>query len=151
STCEQNADAGVIHAKRGSRHGTSLGAFVTASIFFCPFVSIDNHARWSVHPAILTPSRPETPRPPMNATPTKDKIIEELRRVKPPDGRGDIVGQGLLSEIVVQDGKVYFSIAVPPDQAAQFEPLRKSAERAAAMVPGVKSVMVTLTAEKPGI
>ena len=86
----------------------------------------------------------------MNATPTKDKIIEELRRVKAPDGRGDIVGQGLISEIVVQDGKVYFSIAVPPEKAAEFEDLRKTAERAAAMVPGVKTVMVTLTAEKAG-
>ena len=53
----------------------------------------------------------------MNVTPTKDKIVEELRRVKTPDGRGDIVRQGLISEIVLQDGKVYFSIAVPPDQA----------------------------------
>ncbi len=87
----------------------------------------------------------------MNATPTKDKIIEELRRVKAPDGRGDIVGQGLVSEIVVQDGKVYFSIAVPPEKASEFEPLRKTAERAAAMVPGVKTVMVTLTAEKAGV
>jgi ATP-binding protein involved in chromosome partitioning len=86
----------------------------------------------------------------MNVTPTKEKITEELRRVKTPDGRGDIVGQGLASEIVVQDGKVYFSIAVPPDRAAEFEPLRKAAERAAAMVPGVKTVMVTLTAEKAG-
>jgi ATP-binding protein involved in chromosome partitioning len=87
----------------------------------------------------------------MNATPTKDKIIEELRRVKAPDGRGDIVGQGLVSEIVVQDGKVYFSIAVPPEKASEFEPLRKMAERTAAMVPGVKTVMVTLTAEKAGV
>jgi ATP-binding protein involved in chromosome partitioning len=86
----------------------------------------------------------------MNATPTKDKIIEELRRVKTPDGAGDIVRQGLVSEIVIQDGKVYFSLAVPPEKAAEFEPLRKSAERAAAMVPGVKAVMVTLTAEKTG-
>jgi ATP-binding protein involved in chromosome partitioning len=87
----------------------------------------------------------------MNIAPTKDKIIEELRRVKMPDGRGDIVGQGLISEIVVQDAKVYFSIAVPPDRAEEFEPLRKTAERAAAMVPGVKAVMVTLTAEKAGV
>jgi ATP-binding protein involved in chromosome partitioning len=86
----------------------------------------------------------------MNATPTKDRIIEELRRVKTPDGAGDIVRQGLVSEIVIQDGKVYFSLAVAPEKAAEFEPLRKSAERAAAMVPGVKAVMVTLTAEKPG-
>jgi len=87
----------------------------------------------------------------MNATPTKDKIIEELRRVKTPDGQGDIVRQGLVSEIVIQDGKVYFALAVPPERASEFEPLRKTAERAAAMVPGVKAVMVTLTAEKASV
>jgi ATP-binding protein involved in chromosome partitioning len=86
----------------------------------------------------------------MNAIPTKDRIIQELRSLKAPDGRGDIVGQGLVSEIVVQDGKVYFSIAVPPERAQEFEGLRQRAERAAAMVPGVKAVIATLTADKPG-
>jgi ATP-binding protein involved in chromosome partitioning len=86
----------------------------------------------------------------MNVTPTKDKIIDELRRVRTPDGR-DIVGQGLISEIVIQDSKVYFSIAVPPEKASEFETLRKTAERAVAMVPGVKAVMATLTAEKAGV
>jgi ATP-binding protein involved in chromosome partitioning len=93
----------------------------------------------------------KSPRITMTVTPTREKIIEELRRVKAPDGRGDIVSQNLISEIVVQDGKVYFSIAVPPEKAEDYEPLRKMAERTAAMVPGVKTVMVTLTAEKAGV
>ena len=85
----------------------------------------------------------------MNATPTKDQIIAELRHVRGPDGQGDIVSLNLVSEILIQDGKVYFSIAVPPARAKELEPLRQVAERAAAMVPGVKAVMATLTADRP--
>jgi ATP-binding protein involved in chromosome partitioning len=82
-------------------------------------------------------------------TPTKEQIIAELRRVKAPEGEADIVSANLVSEIFIQDGKVYFSIAVPPDRAEALEPLRQRAERAAAMVPGVKAVMATLTADRP--
>jgi ATP-binding protein involved in chromosome partitioning len=85
----------------------------------------------------------------MKATPTKEQIRAELQRVKAPDGQADIVSQGLVSEIHIQDGKVYFSIAVPPERARDLEPLRQSAERAAAMVPGVTAVMATLTADRP--
>ncbi len=85
----------------------------------------------------------------MQATPTKDQIIAELRRVRGPDGEGDIVSLNLVSEILIQDGKVYFSIAVPPERAKELEPLRQVAERSAATVPGVKAVMATLTADRP--
>jgi ATP-binding protein involved in chromosome partitioning len=81
-------------------------------------------------------------------TPTKEQIVVELRRVPAPDGQGDIVSRGLVSEIVIQNGKVYFSIAVPPEQAQALEPLRARAERAAAIVPGVTGVLVTLTADR---
>jgi ATP-binding protein involved in chromosome partitioning len=83
----------------------------------------------------------------MTPTPNKDKIIAELQRVKGPDGTRDIVSLGLVSEIVLQDGKVIFSIAVPPERAKELESLRARAERAAATVPGVTSVLVTLTAD----
>ncbi len=85
----------------------------------------------------------------MKATPTKEQIIAELRHVRGPDGQGDIVSLNLVSEILIQDGKVYFSIAVPPERANELEPLRQVAERAAATVPGVKAVMATLTADRP--
>jgi ATP-binding protein involved in chromosome partitioning len=84
----------------------------------------------------------------MTPTPTKDQIIAELSRVPAPDGTADIVSKGLVSEIVIQKGKVYFSIAVPPERAKELEPLRARAERAAATVPGVDAVMVTLTADR---
>ncbi len=82
-------------------------------------------------------------------TPTNEKIIAELSRVIGPDGTGDIVSLNMVSEILIQAGKVYFSIAVPPERAKELEPLRERAERAAAMVPGVKAVMATLTADRP--
>ena len=85
----------------------------------------------------------------MKAIPTKDQIIAELRRVRGPDGQGDIISLNLVSEILIQDGKVYFSIAVPPERAKELEALRQVAERSAAMVPGVKAVMATLTADRP--
>jgi ATP-binding protein involved in chromosome partitioning len=85
----------------------------------------------------------------MAPIPTKEQIIAELRRVKAPDGAGDIVSANIVSEVVIQDGKVYFSLAVAPERAKEMEPLRERAERAAAMVPGVKAVMATLTADRP--
>jgi len=87
----------------------------------------------------------------MTPTPTKEQIIAELKRVPAPSGAGDIIGEGLVSEIVIQNNKVYFSIAVPEERAKELEPLRDRAERAAATVPGVKGVLVTLTADRaPG-
>jgi ATP-binding protein involved in chromosome partitioning len=83
----------------------------------------------------------------MTPIPTKDQILAELSRVRGPDDTGEIVNMGLVSEIVLRDGKVIFSIAVPPARAKELEPLRARAERAAATVPGVTSVLVTLTAD----
>ena len=82
---------------------------------------------------------------------TKEQIREVLRRVPGPAGSADIVSLGLVSDIVVSDGKVIFSISVPADRARDLEPLRKAAERAVLAVPGVEHAMVALTAERtPG-
>ena len=82
---------------------------------------------------------------------TKDAILEQLRKVKGPNLEGNIVDLGLVSEIVVASGKVYFSIAVPADRALALEPLREAAERIVAEMEGVEKAIVSLTAEKaPG-
>ena len=80
----------------------------------------------------------------------KDLVIEQLKRVKGPDLSGNIVDLGLVSEIVVADNKVFFSITVPADRAEQLEPLREAAERAALAVDGVEKAGVVLTAAKQG-
>jgi len=81
---------------------------------------------------------------------TKDQVLERLRPIPAPDGQGDIVARGLVSDIFVSGGKVMFSITVPAEQARDLEPLRTAAERAVRAIPGVASAMVVLTAEKKG-
>ena len=82
---------------------------------------------------------------------TKERVLEALKRVKGPDLGADIVAQGLVSEIVINKGKVYFAIQVDPARADELEALRQAAERVVKALPGVDSVAVTLTADRsPG-
>jgi len=80
---------------------------------------------------------------------SKDAVLHELRRIKGPDLEGNIVDLGLVSEILIKDQKVYFSITVPAVRAEELEPLRKAAETVVAKLPGVAGVTAVLTAEAP--
>ena len=44
---------------------------------------------------------------------TQNQVLEALKRVKGPDLSGNIVDLGLVSEVLIKDGKAYFSITVP--------------------------------------
>ncbi len=79
---------------------------------------------------------------------TKEAVLERLRRVKGPDLQGNIVDLGLVSEILLKDGRVSFSITVPAQRAAELEPLRQAADKAVREMDGVTSVMAVLTAER---
>jgi ATP-binding protein involved in chromosome partitioning len=81
---------------------------------------------------------------------TKDAVHQALKRVKGPDLSNDIVSLGLVSEIVIHGGRVYFAISVDPARARELEPLRQAAEKVVSELPGVDKVMVTLTSEKHG-
>lgn len=83
-------------------------------------------------------------------TVTKEQVLDKLRTVKGPDFEGDLVSLGLLSEIFIADGKVFFSITVPAARAKELDPLRAAAERAVKSVPGVTGAVVALTAERKG-
>jgi ATP-binding protein involved in chromosome partitioning len=80
----------------------------------------------------------------------KSAIRQRLAAIRAPAGAGDIVAEGLVSDIVIAGGKAMFSITVPADRAREFEPVRKAAEDAARSVPGVEGAMVVLTAERKG-
>ena len=84
----------------------------------------------------------------MTELPTKQRVLEALKRVKGPDLGSDIVSQGLVSEIVINKGKVYFAISVDPARASELEALRQTAERVVKALPGVDGVAVTLTADR---
>lgn len=84
-------------------------------------------------------------------TPSKEQVLERLRQVKGPDLEGNIVDLGLLSEILLKDGRVSFSITVPLQRASELDPMRQAAEKVVREMPGIESVTAVLTAEKaPG-
>ena len=82
---------------------------------------------------------------------TKNDVMDQLAKVKGPDLEGDIVGLGLVENVLVNDGSVIFSINVPAERAEELEPLRQAAEKAVSLLEGVAKVTAVLTAErKPG-
>ncbi len=78
---------------------------------------------------------------------TKPLVLERLRRVKGPDLEGNIVDLGMVSEILIKDARVYFSITVPAARAQELEPLRQAAEKVVVELEGVAGVTAVLTAE----
>ena len=79
----------------------------------------------------------------------KDDVLAALARVPSPDGK-PLTQTDALSDIVVTDGKVFFSITADAATVKSWESVRERAEAAVRAVPGVKSVMVALTAERAG-
>jgi ATP-binding protein involved in chromosome partitioning len=77
----------------------------------------------------------------------KDDVLAALSSVPTPEGR-PLTATGKLSEIVANDGKVFFSITVEAAQVKQWESVRERAETAVRAMPGVQSVMIALTAER---
>lgn len=61
----------------------------------------------------------------------------------------DIISLGLISNIFTADGKAFFAISIPAEEAPLWEGLRREAEQAAAQTAGIKRAFVTLTAERP--
>jgi len=82
-------------------------------------------------------------------TVTKEQVLEHLAKIPSPDGT-PLPATGALSEIVASDGKVFFSINVDAGAVQAWEPVRKRAEEAVRAIPGAKSAMVALTAERKG-
>ncbi|MBN9000070.1 MAG: Mrp/NBP35 family ATP-binding protein, partial [Rhizobiales bacterium] len=80
--------------------------------------------------------------------PDRETILARLADVPGPDGSGDIVSLGLVSDILINGGKIMFSITVDSARARELEPLRERAAAAVRALPGVESALVILTAEK---
>jgi ATP-binding protein involved in chromosome partitioning len=80
---------------------------------------------------------------------TADQVRERLKEIKGPDGR-DLVASGKLSDIVISENKVFFSLTVDASAAPAWEAVRKAAENAVRSIPGVASVLIALTAERAG-
>ena len=65
--------------------------------------------------------------------------------------RNSLAGCARVSDVVVSDGKVFFSLTVEAAAVKAWEPVREAAEQAVRAIPGVQSALVALTAERsPG-
>ncbi len=80
---------------------------------------------------------------------TADRIRDELKRIASPDGRGNIVSAGLVSDIAVTGGEVMFALNASPQHMKAMEQLRDVVENIVKSIPGVTKALVVLTAEKP--
>jgi len=78
---------------------------------------------------------------------TETQVLEALKRVKGPDLESNIVDLGLVSEVLVKDDRVYFSITIDPKRAEELEPLRQAAAKVASDIEGVAGATAVLTAE----
>jgi ATP-binding protein involved in chromosome partitioning len=78
---------------------------------------------------------------------TKDHVLASLAKVASPEGV-PLTEAGVLSDVVVSDGKVFFSLTVDAAAVQRWEPVRKRAEEAVRAIAGVQSALVALTAER---
>lgn len=78
---------------------------------------------------------------------TKDRILAALDAVRMEDG-ASIVEKGLVSEVVIANGKVYFSLEAGAHDPQALEPLAKQAQEVVGCLDGVTSVGVTVTQER---
>ncbi len=79
----------------------------------------------------------------------KEQVLTALAKVSTPDGAA-LTEARVLSDIVVSDDKVFFSITVDAAAVKAWEPVREAAEKAVRAVSGVQSALVALTAERKG-
>ena len=78
----------------------------------------------------------------------KDKVLEALKDVTYGAKGEDIVSAGMVSDIVVEGGKIIFSISLPPGANEGAGDLQKRAEAKVSALEGVDVVLVVLTAER---
>ena len=77
----------------------------------------------------------------------QQQVLDRLAKVMSPRGVA-LTNAKVLSEIAVNDGKVFFSINVDAAEARAWEGVRAEAEEAVRALPGVTAVMIALTAER---
>jgi ATP-binding protein involved in chromosome partitioning len=78
---------------------------------------------------------------------TQQQVLDSLARVRSPRGVA-LTEANVLSDITVNDGKVFFSINVDAQEARAWESVRAEAESAVRAIPGVTTAMIALTAER---
>ena len=78
---------------------------------------------------------------------SKDSILAELCKVALPEG-GNIVSDGMVRALTVNEGEVSFVLEVPPGLGPKMEPVRRAAEQAVKEIPAVSKVMAVMTSHQ---
>jgi ATP-binding protein involved in chromosome partitioning len=79
---------------------------------------------------------------------TRDDVLNVLKRIAAPDGRGNLVSAGLVTDVVIDGGTVMFAILTDPAHVRSAEVLRGAVDKAVSALPGVTRTMIALTAER---
>src|SRR5262249_3754237 len=82
--------------------------------------------------------------------PTREAILDVLRRIQDPDLFKDIVTLGFVREVDVQGGKVRVHINLTTPACPVKDQMKSQAEQLIRALPGVKDVQVEMTAEVQG-
>lgn len=79
----------------------------------------------------------------------KKKITETLRGIHLPDQGDDIVSQGMIDSLHIEDGHAMITLKVDPKQGTRLESLRQQVEQVIGALDGIRKATAVLTAERP--
>jgi ATP-binding protein involved in chromosome partitioning len=77
---------------------------------------------------------------------SKQDVLAAIAQITDPVSGRNLAETGYVRALAVEGGDVRFVLEVPPEHGAKMEPLRATAERRVAALPGVSKVSVLLTA-----
>lgn len=81
--------------------------------------------------------------------PNISDVENALRSVPTGNADGqDVMAAGMVSGLVIREGKVGFVLTVDPADSTRLEPLRAACERVVSALPGVSAVTVVMTAQR---
>ena len=82
---------------------------------------------------------------------TTEAVLEALRAVRDPDLDVDVVSLGFIRDVVVEHGRVGFTLELTTPACPAKAELERGARQAVAALPGVREVAVRLTARVRGV
>ncbi len=84
------------------------------------------------------------------SSPTRESVLEALRKIQDPDLHKDIVTLGFVQETSIEGGRVKVRINLTTPACPVKDQMKGEAERLLRALPGVKDVSVEMTAEVRG-
>src|SRR5262245_17927201 len=84
------------------------------------------------------------------SSPTREDVLEALRKIQDPDLFKDIVTLGFVRDVRIDGGKVYVNINLTTPACPVKDQMKGQAEELLRRLPGVKQVQVDMTAEVRG-